>query len=204
MWNVYESVSCPESNRLLYTLYMPFFPKRHVKKQSVLPRNKDSRFTSDYADHDGLAFIEGHEQPVNLAEVMMQLGVEWTVRFHQEDFSQANHILNTDEGIFTHFNLGSTNHKIGKRYAFVPILKPGVDGPPLVDYTRAITVVCSDVADAFDYAAISENDFKYSLPTIQNTSDLQRAMCERYCAVRHITKQEVLTTPVTITTFRRL
>ena len=154
-------------------------------------------------DYDGLAFIEGREQPVHLAEVMAHLEVEWTVRFHPEDFSHARHILEAGEGIFTHFNLGSTNHQIGKRYAFVPILRPGVDGPPLVDYTRAITVVCSNVVDAIDYAAISEDDFRYSLPTIQNKSDLQREMCKRYCAVRHITKQEVLNTPVTITTFRR-
>ena len=166
----------------------------------------------DSVSRQGLAFVEecGHrgrqrkEKQINLDAMMMQLGVEWTVRLHEDDFHSAIHVMVKGRGRFSHFNLGGTIHQPGKKYALVPILRPGnKQKPPLVDYRKATIVLCDRVLSEMPYSAYAEYDYRDSLPSIQSQSDLEREMCRRYCAVRGMTEIEVLATSVTLTEFSR-
>ncbi len=163
----------------------------------MLNRNK-SKSVPESVNREGLVLIDGAEQRVNLDEIMVQLGVEWTVRFHQEDFLQVERIFSSND-VFTHFNLGQTIHRVGKTYALVPIVRS--DKIPLVNYAQAIVVTCTKVIIETDYSAFSDKDYAHSLPNIQSKSDLEREMCKRYCLSRNLSKAEVLATPVTLTEF---
>lgn len=148
----------------------------------------------------GLALIDGEEVEVDL-EVLLycDLDVDGEIKLHEQDFQLAKLLLDAC-GRFTHFNLGRTAHKRKNTYALVKIVRSGVDGkPPLVDYTSAIKVRCTDVYHEIDYDDVHERDFVFSLPNIKSTMDLRNAMCARYCRVRGLEREEVLGMQVTQT-----
>lgn len=163
---------------------------------------ESTKSAPESVDQVGLALVDGQERSIQLREMMVKLGVTWTVRLHPDDFLQAQQILDSEK-TFTHFNLGKTIHKVGEEYALVKIVKSGAsDRPPLIDYTQAVSVKCSRVLDEVSYLDISSSDYRFSLPNIQSRSELERAMCNRYCSVRNLTETAVLNMTVTLTEFK--
>lgn len=130
----------------------------------------------------GILDSHGTEVTISFDEFCSRLNVDGWVRLHPGDYSQLS-ALETD---FVHFNLGTTDNTVGKRYAIVPILRPGrrlSDGTeqlPIVDITRHRAAICIEVIQRLPVDQIGADQLQHSLPSIRSAVDIEKALVARY------------------------
>ncbi len=107
----------------------------------------------------------------------------------------------------THFNLQPSNHHVGKIYALPLIVTPGYytldkEVLPVLSFDDCVVARCVAVKN-LSYDNIKKNDFKYSFPTIQNVSQLQKAILQRYGeSMPHLSHTQILSIGVAMTTIK--
>ncbi len=85
--------------------------------------------------------------------------------------------------LIDHFNLGTPNHVVGKRYVFMRIVEsdPAKVLPPVLSTKDAFIVECVAVADNV-FETIQEDEFKHSLKGITDKASLKAVIKTRYNA----------------------
>jgi hypothetical protein len=122
------------------------------------------------------------ERVAAVDELCHRFGLDALIRLHADDFA----LLSTIGRVFAHFNLEVTLNEVGRRYALLPILKPGQRRPdgrevlPIVDPTRLRYGLCTQVLQRVPVGQITSTHFAYSLPTIRTVEQLQAALIKRY------------------------
>jgi hypothetical protein len=130
----------------------------------------------------GILDDQGAEATISFDEFCSRLGVEGWVRLHPGDYAD----LATLNAEFVHFNLEVTDNTVGKRYAVVPILRPGkrlADGReqlPVVDTSGYRIAICVEVIQRLPVDRVTDEQFRHSLPSIRSTADLRKALISRY------------------------
>lgn len=119
--------------------------------------------------------------------VCEQLGVEGLIRIPAADFTA---LLVAGESV-AHFNLGSTNHQIGKRYALVKIVRNGRyrtntsdETPPLLSLDEVRVMECTGVENALAPEALTTEYFEHSYAGISDSVTLKDALKRRYGSTR--------------------
>ncbi len=107
--------------------------------------------------------------------------IEGVIRIQKEDYI----FLHKELQYFTHFNLQWTNHRSGLIYALPLIVKPGYytdekEVLPILSFENCLIAKCLEVREYLNYEEITSEDFKFSLPTIQNIEELKKALIKRY------------------------
>jgi hypothetical protein len=124
----------------------------------------------------------GGEQVIAIAELRGRYGVAALIRMHEEDFLQVQ----DRRGAYVHFNLERTSNEADRRYALIPILRPGrrtgegEEVLPLVDPERVRIGLCTRVLQAVPIDAVTEELFRASLPTVATPEQLGSALLRRY------------------------
>lgn len=126
---------------------------------------------------------DGKEVGYGYQEVIDRLGVDGLIRIPETEFDD---LMNTRNEV-AHFNLGTTNHEKGKRYAFVKILRNGTyatettdEMPPLLSLDGAIIMECVEVENALSPASLTSDRFEYSYAGIADEATLKAALIRRY------------------------
>ncbi|GJD47942.1 hypothetical protein OPKNFCMD_0655 [Methylobacterium crusticola] len=124
---------------------------------------------------------------VPVADLARRLGVDALIRLHPEDFAALSGIRRT----LVHFNLEETLNAAGRRYALLPILRPGHrDGDrdrgggaevlPVLDPTRFRRGLCTAVIQRVPVRSVTADLLAHSLPTIRTREALAAALVRRY------------------------
>jgi hypothetical protein len=116
------------------------------------------------------------------------LGVVSFVRIRKEEFDDQ--VPTT--GLFAHFNLSKTNHKIGEKYAIVSILKQGLRSHetgltlvrPQISLQCSRIVRCLEVQNELAYDKLSNKHFEHSMADIRTPEQLKARIIARYSPVR--------------------
>lgn len=125
---------------------------------------------------------DGEEIEVTVAEQRRLLGVDALIRLQEPEFQSLPAHYRT----YAHFNLEFTTNAVGKRYAIVPIVKPGSrldDGTellPVIDVAPARVGVCLEVHQHVPIAAVGQRHFDQSLPHIKAPEQLRHVLLARY------------------------
>jgi hypothetical protein len=149
----------------------------------LLARRKDSAAVLALSDRTHIGVIEeGREAVVPVAELCERYGVDALIRLAAEDYG----LLEAMRGNFVHFNLEFTLNEAGKRYAVLPILRPGRRDPngaeilPVVDQHRFRVGLCKEVLQHVPLAGVAPAHFAHSLPNIRTPAELEAALLKRY------------------------
>ena len=141
---------------------------------------------------------------VAVVDLVEQLGASALVRLHFTDFDNLSKLGRT----FMHFNLGSTLHEVGRRYAIVPIVRPGrrsSDGRevlPVVDPSRFRLADCLEVVQGVPLNDLAQEAFLHSLPTIRTVAELRHILVARYHALfPSLSPDEIIAQGCTVTRF---
>ncbi len=125
------------------------------------------------------------EKEVTVAELRDLLRVDALIRLQEREFRT----LPRGYRYYTHFNLERTTNAVGKRYAIVPILKPGKrleDGTellPVIDVTPARVGVCLEVRQRVSIGNVGQRYFDYSLPHIKTPEQVKEVLLARYLSM---------------------
>jgi len=125
---------------------------------------------------------DGEEIEVTVAELRRLLGVDALIRLQEPEF-QA---LPAHYRAYAHFNLEITTNAAGKRYAIVPIVRPGRrldDGTellPVIDVRPARIGICMEVQQRVPITEVGQRYFDQSLPHIKNPEQLRQVLLIRY------------------------
>jgi hypothetical protein len=125
---------------------------------------------------------EGREHIVLIEELLRRFGVDGLLRLHSSDFAE----LPAHHRMFVHFNLEVTTNEVGRRYAVVPIVKPGRRLPdgrellPIIDPSQRRVGTCVEVIQRVAIDQITVAQFSYSLPSIRTPQELREALLRRY------------------------
>ena len=134
--------------------------------------------------HVGILDEHGHERIESVADLRARFGVDALIRLHRQDFDQLGQ--DGTERVFVHFNLEETLNQVGKRYAVLPILRPGYrteDGAevlPIMDTSRHRVGVCDKVLQRVPLDDVTEECFRHSIPSIRTVQQLRIALIDRY------------------------
>ncbi|MFI4998022.1 MAG: hypothetical protein ACHQAQ_19835, partial [Hyphomicrobiales bacterium] len=107
---------------------------------------------------------------------------------------------------FVHFNLEFTLNEIGRRYAILPILRPGHRNEqneeilPVVDLHRHRVGICDEVFQRVPVDDVGPELFRHSLPNIRTARELRSALVLRYARLfPRLAAEELLTCGCAIT-----
>jgi hypothetical protein len=157
--------------------------------------------------HVGVLDENGNERVQTVAELRSHFGVDALIRLQGQDFDQLGQA--GTERFFVHFNLEETLNEVGKRYALLPILRPGYrtgDGAevlPIIDISRHRTGVCDQVLQRVPLGTVSDEHFRYSLPTIRSADQLRAALIDRYVRMfPHLPADELVARGCAVTRLR--
>ncbi len=146
----------------------------------------------------------GGEKVVRVEELRDSFNVDGLIRLHAEDFA----LLVTISQLFVHFNLEITLNEVGRRYAILPIVKPGQslsDGQevlPIVDPGRFRLGTCIEVLQRVPLDQVTAEQFAHSLPTIRTPEQLRSTLVKRYAKIfPRLTNAEIITRGCTVTRF---
>lgn len=158
--------------------------------------------------HQTVLLQEGNEEvKCGYQAVCERLGVDGLIRIPAAEFAA---LVAAGETV-AHFNLGSTNHQPGKRYAFVKIVRNGKyktdtddETPPLLSLEGARVMECIEVAHALEPAALTKGHFEYSYASITDVATLKAALLRRYGPTRRggLTEADVASSGVAFTLLR--
>jgi hypothetical protein len=145
---------------------------------------------------------EGREAIVPVAQLSERYGVDALIRLAAEDYA----LLEPMRERFVHFNLEVTLNEAGKRYAILPILRPGrrdADGAeilPIVDQHRHRIGICEEVRQRVPLREVEPACLALSLPNIRTLEELEAALVRRYAPMfPRLSTNELLTRGCAIT-----
>jgi hypothetical protein len=139
---------------------------------------------------------------VSKEEFCREKGIGSIIRFHTSEFDCL-----PEEGIFTHFNLGTVEHSIGKRYGLMRIVDTGfaldgrkiADGPSLTAEDM-LFAQCIEVVKGCALHAVHGMYFRDSFEHIHDADSLKGVLLARYAVSRpELLREEILKQGVTIT-----
>lgn len=149
------------------------FPRKHSVHAPLLPFSNKT--------HTGV-LAEGREHIVPIERLLRQFAVDGLLRLHSTDFAE----LPAHHRLFVHFNLEVTTNEVGRRYAVVPIVKPGRRLPdgrellPIIDPSHRRVGTCVAVIQRVAIDQITVEQFSHSLPSIRTPHKLREALLRRY------------------------
>ncbi len=152
-----------------------------------------------------LVEMDGKIISISDAELNKKYSIHGVIRLWPKDFA-----LLKNHKYLTHFNLQISNHKKGKRYALVKILKPGYfDGEkeilPILTFKDAAIAQCISTREHVGYDSIIERDFTHSFRNIQNVTELKKEILRRYKkSMAHVSDKKKLGVGVGITELKIL
>jgi hypothetical protein len=124
----------------------------------------------------------GEERVVPVAMLRERYGVDALIRLAAAEYD----LFEAMRGRFVHFNLEVTLNEAGKRYAVLPILRPGrrdeagVEILPIIDQHRYRVGVCEEVLQRVPVREVTPAHFAHSLPNIRTPDALDAALLRRY------------------------
>jgi hypothetical protein len=134
--------------------------------------------------HVGVLDENGHERIETVADLRARFGVDALIRLQKHDFDQLGQA--GTEQYFVHFNLEETLNQVGKRYAVLPIHRPGyrthegTEALPIMDVSRHRIGFCETVLQRVPIEMVSDEYFRNSLPSIRSVAQLRSALVDRY------------------------
>jgi hypothetical protein len=145
----------------------------------------------------------GTEEVVRVDTLRARFRVDALIRLHADDYRELQGL----NGRFVHFNLEATLNEAGKRYAILPILRPGNRDAagseilPLVDTGRHRAGTCEAVSQRVPVREVPPACFVHSLPSLRSVEALEAALIRRYAATfPQLTPRELLARGCAITT----
>jgi hypothetical protein len=157
--------------------------------------------------HVGVLDENGNERIETVAELRSRFSVDSLIRLQRYDFDQLGKA--GAERFFVHFNLEETLNEVGKRYAVLPIRRPGyrtddgIEVLPIIDISRYRVGICDQVLQRIPLGMVSEEHFCYSLPTIRSIDQLRTALIDRYVRMfPHLSADELVARGCAITRLR--
>ena len=132
-----------------------------------------------------------------------RFAVDALIRMHHEDYAE----LEGFAGHFVHFNLEVTLNEARKRYALLPILRPGRrdaegrEALPLIDVSRHRIGRCEEVRQRVPIRDVPQHCLAASLPSLRSAAALEEALIRRYAPMfPEFTRSEILSRGCAITT----
>jgi len=152
--------------------------------------------------------IDGKDTEISLKDFQKNYGAFGLIRITKDEF---NYIENQEIKQLTHFNLQSSNHKIGEKYLLVKIIEHGdFDGKtnqtlPLLDLSNPQLFKCIECEENITYDNLKPEIFKNSFPDIKNITELKEAIIKRYSkSMSFLKKEEILELGTSITKLERV
>jgi hypothetical protein len=131
--------------------------------------------------HNGV--IDDHgERAIAVKELCDLFGVDALIRAHEHDYALIERLPEK----YVHFNLEFTLNEQGKRYAILPIVKPGFRKPdneevlPVLDPRRYRIGRCEAILQQVAIECVSAEHLQYSISTIRTVDELKKALLQRY------------------------
>jgi len=143
---------------------------------------------------------------LNMKEFLQKNKISGIIRIQKKDFI----FLKTNPYFLTHFNLQFSDHKKGKIYALLMVVKPGsLDKKkeiyPILSLKNTYVAECFEVRNNLQYDELKKEDFKYSFPGIKNSKQLKEVIIERYSrSMPNLSKEKILSLGVGITELRSI
>jgi hypothetical protein len=136
-----------------------------------------------FSDSVQIGIIEAGRERIERVDALCgRLGVDALIRMHAGDFK----LLDGLEREFVHFNLQATLNAAGRRYAIVPITKPGrrllnaQEILPIIDPAAFRFCTCMEVLQYVPVEQVTAEQFARSLPTIRTVQQLRAVLIARY------------------------
>jgi len=152
--------------------------------------------------------IDGKDIDLSLKDFKKKFGAFGLIRITKNEF---NYIENQEIKQLTHFNLQSSNHKIGEKYLLVKIIEHGsFDGKdketlPLLDLSNPQLFKCVECEENMSYENLNPEIFENSFPDIKNIQELKEAIIKRYSkSMPFLKKEELLELGISITKLERV
>ncbi len=151
-----------------------------------------------------LVLRDNKEELVEMRNLFESLGVFSHIRIHQSEY---NNIDGTKK-YFTHFNLESTSHRVGEKYALPKIIRNGYEKNgeavlPLLSYEDIYFAECVEVGNNIMYESLDPKIFEYSMNNIKDTESLKQIILMRYRLSRpELSDREILSKGVGYTFLR--
>jgi uncharacterized protein (DUF952 family) len=137
----------------------------------------------------------------NLSVFFKKYKVHWSIQALKSDFK----FIKKKTYRYTHFNIQNTGHIPGRNYLIIKVYKQGYfDGktykPSIFSDNDFILAKCISVKNNINYYELKKKDFKHSISSIKNTSNLQKFIKSRYQkTLKHLSDREKLSLGVAIT-----
>lgn len=151
--------------------------------------------------------IDGKDTEISLKDFKKKFGAFGLIRITENEFK---HIENKDIKSLTHFNLQSSNHKIGENYLVVKLIDHGsFDGDkteilPLLDLSNPQLFKCVECEEKISYENLNLETFENSFPDIKNIKELKQRIIERYSkSMPYLKPEELLELGISITKLER-
>jgi hypothetical protein len=148
-------------------------------------------------------FEDGEARIVPVAMLRERYRVDALIRLAAADYA----LFEPMRGRFVHFNLEVTLNEAGKRYAVLPILKPGrrdksgVEILPVIDPQRYRIGICEEVLQRVPVGEVTPAHFAHSLPNIRTRDELETALLGRYAPMfPRLSAAEILARGCAVTT----
>jgi hypothetical protein len=131
--------------------------------------------------HNSIVDDDG-EHTVAVRDLCDLFGVDALIRVHQQDYALIDQLPDK----YVHFNLERTLNEEGKRYAILPIVKPGFRTKnneeilPVLDPRRHRIGRCDAILQQVPIEQVRAEHFQYSISTIRTIDELKKAMLARY------------------------
>ncbi len=154
-------------------------------------------------DSSVLMLIGGKEEQVDRAQLYENLEIDGLIRIPESEYGS----IDTDSGLFGHFNLEKTNHKVGGRYLLVKIVRNGTYGsetkmeePPLLSLDGACLAECLRVENNISYDDIQAEYFEHSIKGVTDDKSLKKVIVRRYGSSREdLSEDEIVSKGVAYT-----
>jgi hypothetical protein len=129
------------------------------------------------------SILDDHgERTVAVKDLCELFGVDALIRVHEQDYALIDQLPDK----YVHFNLELTLNEEGKRYAILPIVKPGFrrknneEVLPVLDPRRRRIGRCDAILQQVPIEYVSIEHFRYSISTIRTVDELKKALLARY------------------------
>jgi hypothetical protein len=129
------------------------------------------------------SIVDDHgERAIAVRDLCDLFGVDALIRVHEQDYALIDQLPEK----YVHFNLEFTLNEQGKRYAILPIVKPGFrkqdneEVLPVLDPTRYRIGRCDAIQQQVPVENVSTEHFQHSISTIRTVDELKKALLQRY------------------------
>jgi hypothetical protein len=149
------------------------------------------------------SIVDDHgERAIAVKDLCDWFGVDALIRVHEQDYALIVQLAEK----YVHFNLEFTLNEQGKRYAILPIVKPGFrkqdneEVLPVLDPRRYRIGRCDAILQQVPIESVSAEHLRYSISTIRTIDELKKALRLRYAPMfPTLTSDELLSRGCAIT-----